>query len=202
MLWPWSIWIQTVQAPWQNAPMSYISIPADVEIHAIYSKFNKVVCVIKMGVLCDTDFNCFFYAIVPPYLTHAVECHVALWLMDPPGGHRTLQWVAAGAKRQLIGHSNMLSSCSSQHVQKNYARNVDVSIKSRKIELENVQSCKKKSIVTKSGCLIAPKKGRCWTWVANKEQTLAIWKPGSCNRWHLHRQYSVAQQQGSRVKHL
>lgn len=51
---------------------------SDVEIHAIYSKFNKVVCVIKMGVLLDTDFNCFFYAIVPPYLTHAAECHVAL----------------------------------------------------------------------------------------------------------------------------
>lgn len=56
----------------------------------------------------------------------------------------------------------MLSYCSSQHVQKNYGRNVAVSIKIRKIELENVQSCKKKkSIVTKSGCLIAPKNGRC-----------------------------------------
>lgn len=140
-------------------------------------------------------------------LSHRIS-HTLLSVMllydscTPPGGHITLQWVAAGAKRQLIGHSNMLSYCSSQHVQKNYGRNVDVSVKIKKIELENVESCKKKSIVTKSGCLIAPKMGRCWTWVGNKEQTLAIWKPGSCNRWHLHRQYSVAQQQGSRVKHL
>lgn len=53
------------------APLSYICIPADVEIHASYSKFNKVVCVIRMVVLRDTDFNCFFFLSHCPTVSHA-----------------------------------------------------------------------------------------------------------------------------------
>lgn len=84
--------------------MRVICFPADAEIHAIFSKFNKVVCVIKTVVLADTDFNCFF---IPLYRTHAAECHVALWLRHPPGGPEA----SSGLQQQPRGNLLELLTC-------------------------------------------------------------------------------------------
>lgn len=90
------------QAPLQNTRMSYICSPADVEIHAIYSKFNKVVCVIKTVVLADTDFNCFF---IP--LSHCMSPTLlsVMLLYDscaPPGGPEASSELQQGPRGNLL----------------------------------------------------------------------------------------------------
>lgn len=53
--------------------------PADAGRPAIYSKFNKVVCVIKTVVLADTDLNCFFMPLL--YVTHTLLLLLGVMLL-------------------------------------------------------------------------------------------------------------------------
>lgn len=168
-----------------------------IEIIVIYFKSTKVICVMDGAVHGDTDFNCFFYPIMPLYLAHTAGCRAALWLMHPPRAPRGSERAVAEPRGNLLGHSFLCFPSSCWHVPGDIntdSRGLWKAVKTQLpfSALEKTQQDAWVVNVSKVQILNFPPKMAAVLLLHTYEKTHVIWILGPFLCWHLHCQYRVA----------